>query len=122
MEAISKLLDEAKDKTGIPSDYALAQAIGIKRATISGYRHGKSAPDVYAMSRLADLTGRTLTEVIAMIEVETETDEAKKEYWKGFYKRLGGIAATVFVTFIVTSMYREAAPLFDLPGLAMCIM
>lgn len=97
MNAIEKLLEEAKTKAGITSDNALALEIGIHRQAINNYRKHRSAPDIFTMSRLADLTGRPIEEIIALIEIEKEQPEEKKEYWINFYKRLGGVAASVFV-------------------------
>lgn len=94
MKAIEKLLDEAKTKAGIESDNALAHEIGVKRQTISKYRKGISTPEIFTMSRLADLTGKPLKQVIALIEIEKEQSEEKRKYWENFYKRFGGVAAS----------------------------
>lgn len=109
--AIDTLLDEAKEKAGIESDYALALKIGVKKQTISRYRKGLCTPDDYTKSRIADLTGRSLQEVIARIELENEPNEEKRKYWENFFKRLGGVAASIVfvVTSIVTTNPTEAA-------------
>lgn len=122
MDAINKLLEEAKDKAGLTSDYALANAMGIKKQTVSRYKLGLSTPDIYSMRRLADLTGKTLDEIAASIEIEKETDETKKEYWRNFYKRLGGVAASLLVTMIVTSTYSEPTPLLNIDTNTLYIM
>lgn len=109
--AIDTLLDEAKEKAGFKADNELALAIGIKRQTISRYRKGVCAPDDYAKSRIADLTGRSLQEVIARIELENEPNEEKRKYWENFFKRLGGIAASFIagVIMIMSPYPTEAA-------------
>jgi transcriptional regulator with XRE-family HTH domain len=89
MNAINKLLDEAREKNKFKSDNQLAIAIGITRTSISYYRHGKSTPDIYTMNRLADLTKKPLGEIAAIIETECEPDKKKKEYWKEVAKKLG---------------------------------
>jgi len=94
MKTINDLLDEAKQKTKIESDNALAKRMGVTRTTISYYRHNKSKPDIYAISRLADLTGRPIQQIIALVEIEKEQPEEKRKYWENFYKRLGGVAAS----------------------------
>ncbi|BCB27287.1 hypothetical protein SKTS_21730 [Sulfurimicrobium lacus] len=111
--AIDTLLDEAKEKSRITSDNALALRIGVKKQTISRYRKGLSTPDDYAKSRIADLTGRSLQEVIARIELENEPNEEKRRYWENFFKRLGGVAASIVfaVTLIVTQRPADAAPI-----------
>lgn len=113
--AIDILLDEAKEKAGFGSDNALAIAIGVKRQAINHYRKGRSTPDDYVKSRIADLTGRSLQEVIARIELENEPDEEKRKYWENFYKRLGGVAASIVlgVTLIVTPHPTEAATVIN---------
>lgn len=110
--AIDILLDEAKEKAGFKADNELALAIGVKRQTISNYRKGRSTPDDYAKSKIADLTGRSLQEVIARIELENEPNEEKRRYWENFYKRLGGVAASIVavVTLNMTPSPVEAAP------------
>lgn len=112
METINTLLDEAKNAANLDSDNKLAIAMKVTRTTISYYRHGKSAPDIYVMNRLAEMTGRKLEEVVAIIKIQTEPDGARKEYWKRFYKSLGGIAAAFVIASIslpqaanYTSMY-----------------
>lgn len=109
--AIDTLLDEAKEKAGFKADNELAIAIGVSRQTINHYRKGRSAPDDYVKSKIADLTGRSLQEIIARIELENEPNEEKRRYWENFYKRLGGVAASIVgaVTLIVTPTPAEAA-------------
>ncbi len=81
MNQLEFLMDEAKEKAGLPSDYKLAEAIGITRQTISGYRHGRSYPDEYAKAKLAELTKRTFREVTARLEIEREVNPVKLKYW-----------------------------------------
>jgi len=109
--AIDTLLDEAKEKAGFKADNELALAIGVTRQTINHYRKGRSTPDDYAKSRIADLTGRSLQEVIARIELENEPNEEKRRYWVNFFKRLGGVAASIAfgVTLIMTPHPADAA-------------
>lgn len=108
--AIDTLLDEAKEKAGFKADNELALAIGVARQTISNFRKGRSTPDDYAKSRIADLTGRSLQEVTARIELENEPNEEKRKYWENFYKRLVGVAASIVVavTSIMTPNPAEA--------------
>lgn len=115
MNAIDRLLGEAKTKTGIKSDNALALEIGITRQVMSMARHGKTSFGAYTRQRLADLTERKVEEINALIEMETETDETKKEYWKNFYKRLGGVAASF-------SIFALLAPIFGTFEKVQCIL
>lgn len=112
MENTRKLLDEAKAKSGIQSDYALAKILGIPKQRVCDYYKARRAPDQYACMKLSEVTGRPLAEVIAAVEIDAEKDEERREAWKRYYKRLGGMAASfmpfvlmalVGVTFFVTS-------------------
>lgn len=123
MNAIDTLIAEAKIKTGITSDNALAIEIGITRQTMSGARKGRTTFNAYARQRLADLTGRDIKEINALIELETETDETKRTYWRNFYERLGGMAASIaFVTLIVSAHPAEAAGTHAKSLNTMCII
>lgn len=112
-------IDEAKKKLGIESDYGLAKELGLSRAAVSLWRNGKGSMDDYAATRIAEIIGVNPMIVIAAVNVEKEKTEERKEYWKNFYERLGGIAATIlvaFVTLIVTLGHPsplQAAPLLD---------
>ncbi|BBN88561.1 hypothetical protein [Azospira sp. I09] len=82
MSAVDRLLDRAREVARIPSDYALAKTIEVERATISGYRHGRSKPDTYAIYRLAELAKIDRDAAIAQIEAERARTEAQKTYWQ----------------------------------------
>lgn len=124
MSAITKLLDEAKEKAGIKSDNALAIEIGVKRQTINKYRKGKSeTPDVFVLSRLADLTGRSIKEVIALVEIEKEQPEEKRKYWENFYKQLGGVAASILAAVIlIMTLPTHNADAATMPLSGQCIL
>lgn len=111
MNPITDLIDEAKRKAAIPSDYALAKEIGVTKQTISAAKHGRTTFGAYTRQRLADLTGRNIDEINALIEIATETDEKKREYWLNFSKRFGGIAAGVSTLFFSTDLIAPAMEL-----------
>lgn len=49
------LVNAVKEAKNIPSDYQLAQKIGMTRATVSGWKRGVSKPDGEAVLKLITL-------------------------------------------------------------------
>lgn len=102
MTKLDQLLDQIKDKRNLPSDNALAKALHVTRATVSGWRHGNRWPDEVACARIADLAEVRVIEVIAIAgEARARTPEAK-----AVWRRVG--QAAVIVTAVGLSMI--AAP------------
>ena len=131
MENITKLLDEIKNAKGIETDYALAKALDLPRARICDYYKGTRTPDEFACLKIAEALGKPLNTIIATVKACSEKDEKRREVWETYFKRIGGLAASmtsvflVFVTLIVTSPKAEAAPLLDLERFkpaTVCIM
>lgn len=131
MENITKLLDAIKDAKGITTDYALAKALDLPRARICDYYKGTRAPDEFACLKIAEALGKPLNTIIATVKANSEKDEKRREVWENYFKRIGGLAASlasvflVFVTLIVTSPKAEAAPLLALERFkpaTVCIM
>lgn len=55
MSYLIKLLDEAKAKCNIPSDYAMAKKLGVSRNTINNWRINRSSAEWETIFKLADL-------------------------------------------------------------------
>lgn len=92
-----ELLYEAKRRTGVSSDYALAQKLEIPRQRITDYKNGTRQPDTYTLTRLAIILEREPMGLIAEFEAATEKNPVRREFWKGFLSRqnLKGIAIAV---------------------------
>lgn len=90
-----ELLLECKIAKNVSTDYALAGALKIPRERISDYMAGRRVPDKYACFRIAEALGREPSDVIA--EIEAETDEKHREFWRDFLQRRGllGLAAGI---------------------------
>ena len=117
MGNIKKLLDEAKQKLKIESDYALAKALNLPKQRISEYYKGINAPNKHACLKIAEALNMELGEVISQVELDAEKDEKKREDWRRYYKSIGGFAASfmlivfAIVTFIVTCLlYTSPSP------------
>lgn len=69
-----KLLERAKAKYGVTSDYALAQKMNLTRSAIYNYQKGVSFFDTRTCVTLSHILGCTPYEIIA----RTELERAKK--------------------------------------------
>jgi transcriptional regulator with XRE-family HTH domain len=98
------LLDAAKSRHSLPSDYALAKTLGVGQSLLSGYRAGRSRPDDAIARRLAELAGLDADIVVVELAAErAQTDEARA-LWLRVAERLKKgagttLAAAVFSTF-----------------------
>jgi hypothetical protein len=92
MENVKNLLDEAKEKTGSGTDYALAKTLDLPRARIHDYYAGNRFPDEFACLKIAEATGRTFEEVTALVKLEAEKNEKRREVWRKRLVSIGGIA------------------------------
>jgi plasmid maintenance system antidote protein VapI len=100
---ISDLLDRAKAKANISSDYALAKVLGITTGNLSNIRAGRTHPSNEEAVKLATLAGLDEMDVIAEIELQTAKTEKKKEFWK-HYIESRGITACIAMTAIAASI------------------
>lgn len=95
---MAKVIDEAKAKLGVESDYALAKETGILKQRISAYRNGSETPDAYACARLAEILGIDPFELLAQVEAATEKNEARRTYWRAVAAKMAaGTVAGFFV-------------------------
>lgn len=106
---INDLIDKAKNRANIPSDYALAKAIGIDRTIISAWRKGRRHPSDEEAVQLATLAGLDEMQVIAQIHYETATTEKKKIFWGQFLERRG-VTATLGLIALGTSLILTPEP------------
>lgn len=117
---INELLDTVKNTNGLNSDGELARKLDVDKRRISDYRHGRQAPDEFTCLKIAEALGKPLNTIIATVKACSEKDEKRREVWENYFKRIGGLAASlasvflVFVTLIVTSPKAEAASLLAL--------
>jgi transcriptional regulator with XRE-family HTH domain len=124
MKTTKEFLKELKEKQGFTSDYALAAFLNLNRANISMYQSGKRIPDDYICAKIAEGLEIPAITVIAAANMEREKDEDKKEYWRNFYERLGGIAASVMAVLALSHLGFDltAALPYGLETLKFCIL
>lgn len=86
---ITDLLDRAKNRANLTSDYALAKVIGITAGNLSNIRKNRAHPSNEVAVKLATLAGLKEMQVIAEIELRTANSEKKKEFWKHYIESRG---------------------------------
>lgn len=106
MGNVKKLLDDVKHVTGVESDYALAKKLGVSKQSVSEYYSGKNVPNEFACLQIAESLGKPLETVIAAVRVEAEKDETRRSAWEKYYKRVGGMAAAVFLAVLLTVTFK----------------
>lgn len=82
-----ELLLECKVKLKVSSDYALAEAIKIRRARISDYMLGKRTPDNIALVKIAECLKLNPLALIAEFEELSAKNEEERNFWADFRQR-----------------------------------
>ena len=100
---IIELIEKAKIRANITSDYALAKVLGVDRRYVSLWKKGKKHPSTDEAVKLATLAGLEEMPVIAQIEYQSATTEKKKEFWKCYLEK-HGIAAVLCMSVLAVSI------------------
>jgi hypothetical protein len=106
---ISELLDKAKERANLQSDYALAKALGVQTGIVANWRKAKRHPSNEEAVQLATLAGLNEMQVIAEIELRTANTDKKREFWKS-YLESRGIAACLTMTALAASIILTPEP------------
>lgn len=83
----TELLDVLRDKLGLTSDNQLAQALGCRQSTISGYRTGHRAMDANIALLIQQKAGIPLQYTLACAQADRARDPALKTAWEMIAKR-----------------------------------
>lgn len=96
-----ELLQECMIKHGFKTQYQLAKAMDMHRGTLNAYFKEKQVPDEYACIKIALLLQRDPTEIIAIVQADTEKNEKRAGFWRDFLARVqsGGRLFTLAVIF-----------------------
>ena len=84
---VSILFDEAKDRLGLKSDYALAKAMEERRESIPAMRSGKRAVPIKLAFWLAITLERDPALIVAELEAEREKNAERLAFWRSFLSR-----------------------------------
>lgn len=79
---IGDLLDRIKLSQKLETDLALAKALGITRAAVSAYRHGKRLPDPVLCATIAGLSGEPLAKVLGIVGEARAISREEKAVWR----------------------------------------
>ncbi len=116
----AEYISEAKRRTGISSDYALAKRLGTGSTTVASWTSGRSVPDARFAFKLAELLGEDPVPVLANIEIERAeragSDDAAM-YWRNYLGRLSdtgreyvGKAGTVITGILIGAVLTAPPP------------
>lgn len=100
-----KMLDDAKQKLGVETDYQLWKKTGIAKSRLSDYRKGIRHFDAYACAKLGEVLELDPFELLAQVEAETEKNEARRTYWRAVAAKM---AAGTVAGFFVIALPGEA--------------
>lgn len=101
---IIELIERAKTRANLSSDYALAKALGIPQSIVTHWRKGKRHPSNDEAIQLATLAGIPEMTVIAEIELATATTEKKKKFWENYIESRGITACLTMTALACTIM------------------
>ena len=93
MKNVSELLNAAKMAADLPSDYALAKAIGRKGSHIADLRAGRRWPSRTEVPKLAAMIGMEPAELLMVIECMRSGDPTLIESAQRMLQKLQSFAA-----------------------------
>jgi len=101
---VATLLDAAKRAKG--SLGAVADALGTHQTTLSKWRSGDRHPDADELAILADMAGLPVLETVAEVQKSMTKTAAAAAIWEQALGKLraAGVAATVTLTLLISSM------------------
>lgn len=115
MASSIEFFDAVKVKHHLPSDYALANALGVSRQTISQYRHGRiKGMDAATAVKVADLLEMDPMLIIAVAERERAHGAGERELWEKLVRKLGGLAACLVAGIGLAGAPAPAEARFDI--------
>lgn len=101
MFSIADLLDRAKARANIDTDYRLAKIISINQSALGNYRAGRSMPDERVLEQLCALSGDDVAVFAAQIQAERARTPEGKNLWSLIAARLAGGASTAFLSVLI---------------------
>lgn len=86
---VDNVLDRARHRQGLLSDYKLALVLGVQQSAVSNWRKGRSVPDDTLAARLADLAGLDKGFVVAGFHaMRAEPGSDSQALWHQIVSRL----------------------------------
>lgn len=106
------LLDAAKERLSLKSDYALAKAAEVPKQRISNVRKGIERIPLHLAYWLAITLQLDPAQVVAELEADWEKNEKRAAFWRSFLSRaalLAGVACTLVLLSFAGSGNAQAA-------------
>ena len=91
-------IDRVKTAKGWESDYRAAKELGLSRSSVSGYKSKTPTLDEDTSIKVAHALEINPALVLADQAMERAKNEEAKTAWGAVLERLGGMAASVFLT------------------------
>lgn len=126
-EIIIDLLKAAMENLDVTSENALAVRLGMDRQAINKYKFG-TKPSNENLLILCQAAEKDFNTTLVIVERAFAKTEEAKNRWDNYFRKLGGFAASAFITFsvtvtlIVTPTPAKAAPEQGLQPETLCIM
>ncbi|HEL4114880.1 TPA: DUF3693 domain-containing protein [Stenotrophomonas maltophilia] len=126
MSALAELLDAVRERSGLPSDMALATKLGIQRQTLHQARKGVAGLSDERIAQLCELGKLDGAVWLAKIHAERATSPVERRVWRSVLDRLSA-AAAVLMLVVVAAPGVARAKAIEIKGLdqgnaAVCIL
>jgi len=92
------LLNAAKDRLKLVSDYQLAKRLNLPRQSMPGIREGTRPLPLDVAYKLAIILELDPAQVVAELEAERERNPQRAEFWRSFLSRAALLVVTVACT------------------------
>lgn len=102
MNALADLLDAVRERSGLPSDMALATKLGIQRQTLHQARKGVAGLSDERIAQLCELGRLDGAVWLAKIHAERATSPVERRVWRSVLDRLSAAAAVLVLVVVAT--------------------
>lgn len=107
---VSALVERARRKAQLPNDAQLAHALGVKRATVSSWKVGRSLPEVDNIVALCAITQEDPTPYVLHVERLRSPTHAAAVFWERLGERVGWSTAKIAAAFSLVFIAACLAP------------
>lgn len=83
----TEFLDSVRQRLDLPSDYALAKALGVTRESVSQLRNGKSSMGIETAMKVGEILQIDGHAVYAMGQIERAKKPEIADFWKSISEK-----------------------------------
>jgi len=95
---LSSLMDAAKARLNVETDYGLAKRLKTPTGHIAEMRSGKRGAPLDVAYKMAIILELDPAQVVAELEAEREKNPERQAFWRSFLSRAAMVAATLACT------------------------